>query len=106
MRSRNRLPRRCPMPSDPSAQISQRKLRFAGIVAGFVIVVVVVTGIVLRESGTARLREWADEQAIPTVAVSKPFVMTPSAHLTRPGRGGAGGRAPGGARGGGGRGGG
>jgi RND family efflux transporter MFP subunit len=74
------------MPSDPSVQISQRKLRFAGIVAGIVIVVVVVTGIVLRENGNARLREWTDAQAIPTVAVSKPGVKTPRAHLTLPGR--------------------
>ena len=41
------------MPSDPRVQISQRKLRLAGIVAGIVIVVVVVTGIVLRENDSA-----------------------------------------------------
>jgi RND family efflux transporter MFP subunit len=74
------------MPSDPSVQISQRKLRLAGIVAGIVIVVVVVTGIVLRENGNAHLREWTDAQAIPTVAVSKPGVKAPSTHLTLPGR--------------------
>jgi len=74
------------MPSDPRVQISQRKLRLAGIVAGVVIVVVVVTGIVLRENGNARLREWTDAQAIPTVAVSKPGVKAPRANLTLPGR--------------------
>lgn len=74
------------MPSDPRVQISQRKLRLAGIAAGVVIVVTVVTGIVLRENGNARLREWTDAQAIPTVAVSKPGVKAPSAKLTLPGR--------------------
>ncbi|GAA3854088.1 efflux RND transporter periplasmic adaptor subunit [[Pseudomonas] carboxydohydrogena] len=74
------------MPSEPRVQISQRKLRLAGIAAGAVIVVAVVTGIVLRENGNARLREWTDAQAIPTVAVSKPGVKAPSANLTLPGR--------------------
>jgi len=74
------------MPSESSVQISQRKLRLAGIAAGAVIVVVVVTGIVLRENGNARLREWTDAQAIPTVAVSKPNIKAPSAKLTLPGR--------------------
>lgn len=74
------------MPSDPPVQVSQRKLRFAGIIAGVVIVGIVVTGIVLRENGNARLREWTDAQAIPTVAVSRPSVKAPSAKLTLPGR--------------------
>lgn len=74
------------MPSEPSVQISQRKLRVAGIIVGAVVVVVVVTGIVLRENGNARLREWTDAQAIPTVAASKPSIKAPSAKLTLPGR--------------------
>ena len=74
------------MPSDPRPQVSTRKLRLAGIIAGVVIVVVVVTGIVLRENGNARLREWTDAQAIPTVAVAKPNVKARVAQLTLPGR--------------------
>lgn len=74
------------MPSDPRPQVSTRKLRLAGIIAGAAIVVVVVTGIVLRENGNARLREWTDAQAIPTVAVAKPNVKARVAQLTLPGR--------------------
>jgi RND family efflux transporter MFP subunit len=72
--------------SDPRVEIPKRKLRLAGIIASIVIVVVVVTGIVLRENGNARLREWTDAQAIPTVAVAKPSLKAPSAKLTLPGR--------------------
>ena len=74
------------MPSDSETHIPRRKLRLAGLIAGAVIVVVVVTGIVVRENGNARLREWTDAQAVPTVAVALPNTKPPSAKLTLPGR--------------------
>ena len=40
--------------------------------AGIVAVLVVVTGIRAREEASAKLREWTDDQAIPTVAVALP----------------------------------
>jgi membrane fusion protein (multidrug efflux system) len=39
-----------------------------GVVAGIAAVPVVVTGIRAREDSNAKLREWTDNQAIPTVA--------------------------------------
>ncbi len=62
------------MPSDDQhAHLSPRKLRTAGIAAGAITILIVVTGIVLRENGNARLRDWTDQQAIPTVAVGNPI---------------------------------
>jgi RND family efflux transporter MFP subunit len=72
--------------SDQHVHLSRRKLRTAGIAGGAVIVLVVVTGIVLRENGNAKLRDWTDAQAIPTVAVSNPITKPPNASLTLPGR--------------------
>lgn len=75
------------MPSDDQhVHLSRRKLRTAGIAAGAFIVLIVVTGIVLRENGNARLRDWTDAQAIPTVAIANPVTKPPNASLTLPGR--------------------
>ncbi len=83
------------MPSDDQhVHLSRRKLRTAGIVGGALIVLTVVTGIVMRENGNAKLREWTDAQAIPTVAVGAPNVKPASAALTLPGRIEAYSRAP------------
>ena len=61
------------MPPEPTASaISGRKLSIVGVVAGIILVVVVVTGIVAREKGDAHLREWTETQSIPTVAVAPP----------------------------------
>ena len=45
------------------------------------LVVVVVTGIRAREQSGAKLREWTDDQAVPTVAVDQPGRQ---GHATRP----------------------
>lgn len=74
------------MPPDQHLHISRRKLRIAGIAAAGVAAFIVVTGIVLRESSNARLRDWTDAQAIPTVAVANPITKPPNATLTLPGR--------------------
>jgi len=61
-------------------------LGIVGIVAGIVAVLVVVTGIRAREEASARLREWTDSQAIPTVAVVLPDARALNATLDLPGR--------------------
>jgi RND family efflux transporter MFP subunit len=80
------------MPSDPSrptvagSGISVKRLRVVGIVAVIVALAIVVTGLVSRASGNARLREWTDTQAIPTVAVAPPQSSGDSGTLDLPGR--------------------
>ena len=73
-------------PANPSASISPRKLRLAGIVAAIVAIAIVVIGVVSRAHGEARLRTWTDEQAIPTVAIVAPSSKTEGGKLALPGR--------------------
>ncbi len=83
------------MPPEPTASaISGRKLSIVGVVAGIILVVVVVTGIVAREKGDAHLREWTETQSIPTVAVAPPGSKTLNPYLNLPGRLEAYSRAP------------
>jgi RND family efflux transporter MFP subunit len=49
-------------------------------------VLVVVTGIRAREDSSVKLRDWTDEQAIPTVAVVLPDARALSATIDLPGR--------------------
>jgi membrane fusion protein, multidrug efflux system len=73
------------MPSD-NGSVSRRKLGLFGLIAGIAAVLIVVTGIRAREDSSARLREWTDNQAIPTVAVTLPDAKVLSATLDLPGR--------------------
>jgi membrane fusion protein, multidrug efflux system len=73
-------------PEQSTSVISRRKLGIFGILAGTVVIVVVVTGIVAREKGDAHLREWTETQSIPTVAVAPPGTKTLSPVLNLPGR--------------------
>jgi RND family efflux transporter MFP subunit len=74
------------MPSESSSPVSRRKLGLFGVVAGIAAVLVVITGIRAREDSSAKLREWTDTQAIPTVAVTLPDARVLSATLDLPGR--------------------
>src|SRR6201993_807367 len=74
------------MPIEQSSPVSRRKLGIVGIVAGIVAVLVVVTGIRAREDASVKLREWTDDQAIPTVAVVLPDAKALSATIDLPGR--------------------
>jgi RND family efflux transporter MFP subunit len=56
------------------------------VVAGIAAVLVVVTGIRAREDSSVKLREWTDDQAIPTVAVVLPDARALSATIDLPGR--------------------
>jgi membrane fusion protein (multidrug efflux system) len=74
------------MPIEQSSPVSRRKLGIVGIVAGIVAVLVVVTGIRAREDASVKLREWTDDQAIPTVAVVLPDAKALNATIDLPGR--------------------
>src|SRR5436853_669276 len=74
------------MPSENSSPVSRRKLGLFGLVAGIAAVLIVVTGIRAREDSGAKLREWTDSQAIPTVAVTLPDAKVLNATLDLPGR--------------------
>jgi RND family efflux transporter MFP subunit len=74
------------MPTESSSPVSRRKLSIFGLVAGIAAVLVVVTGIRAREDSDAKLKEWTDSQAIPTVAVTLPDAKALSATLDLPGR--------------------
>src|SRR3982075_315797 len=74
------------MPIDRDPPVSRRQLGMFGIVAGIAAVLVVVTGIRAREDSGDRLREWTDNQAIPTVAVVLPDARALNATIDLPGR--------------------
>ena len=74
------------MPTEQSSPVSRRKLGIFGIVAGIAAVLVVVTGIRAREDASVKLREWTDDQAIPTVAVVLPDARVLNATIDLPGR--------------------
>src|SRR3954471_2408818 len=74
------------MPTEHSSPVSRRKLGIFGVIGVIVALLVVVTGIRAREESGARLREWTDNQAVPTVAVVLPDARALSATLDLPGR--------------------
>ena len=74
------------MPTESRSPVSRRRLGIFGLVASIVAVLVVVTGIRAREDTEAKLQEWTDNQAIPTVAVVLPDPKALSATLDLPGR--------------------
>jgi len=82
------------MPTDQNTSVSPRKIRLAGTIGVGVLAAVVVTGIISRSNGDAKLREWTDAQAVPTVAVALPGTKPLNASLDLPGRLEAYSRAP------------
>jgi membrane fusion protein, multidrug efflux system len=74
------------MPTEQSSPVSRRKLGMFGAVASVAAILIVITGIRAREEASARLRDWTDDQAIPTVAVTQPDARALSATLDLPGR--------------------
>jgi len=74
------------MPPEQSPPVSRRKLGLFSMLAGIVLIVVVITGIRSREEANARLREWTDDQAVPTVAVTLPEAKITNPTVDLPGR--------------------
>jgi RND family efflux transporter MFP subunit len=81
-------------PEAPSRRLPRRGLAISGLVAVLVLSFVVVNGIWSRNSNSARLRELADSEAIPTVAVIAPQLAANRSSLDLPGRLEAYSRAP------------
>lgn len=75
------------MPPDTSApNVALRKLRLAGIVAAVIVLIIVITGLTLRAFDHERMREWTNEQAIPSVTILKPGKQGDTPTLELPGR--------------------
>src|SRR5438309_10553257 len=74
------------MRTEQRPPVSRRRLGIFGVVACVGLIVVVVTGIRSREEASARLREWTDNQAIPTVAVVLPDARVLNPSIDLPGR--------------------
>jgi membrane fusion protein (multidrug efflux system) len=66
--------------------VSIRKLALVAVTAGVALLLVVISGIRGREESEAKLRQWTDEQAIPTVAVARPDAKALQANIDLPGR--------------------
>jgi RND family efflux transporter MFP subunit len=75
------------MPSEPVRSIvSRRKLYTAGMLTAAVAVIVVLMGITTRKMADAKLSEWTEDQAVPTVAVAAPDTHGRASTLDLPGR--------------------
>jgi RND family efflux transporter MFP subunit len=74
------------MPTEPTPPVSRRKLGIVGVLAGIALVVVVITGIRAREQSDEKLKEWTDDQAVPTVAVTQPDAKVTNPTIDLPGR--------------------
>jgi RND family efflux transporter MFP subunit len=60
------------MPPEQRSPVSRRRLGMIGIVALIGAGFIVATGIRAREESSSKLKEWTDNQAIPSVAVALP----------------------------------
>jgi RND family efflux transporter MFP subunit len=74
------------MPTEPTPPVSRRKLGIVGVLASIALVVVVITGIRAREQSDEKLKEWTDDQAVPTVAVTQPDAKIINPTIDLPGR--------------------
>src|SRR6186713_3195451 len=82
------------MPAEPRPPVWHRKLGIFGVAALIGAALIVATGIRAREDSGAKLREWTDAQAVPTVAVALPSGKALSPTIDLPGRLEAYSRAP------------
>ena len=73
-------------PTEPRSPVSHRKLGIFGVVALIAAGLIVGTGIRAREEQGSKLKEWTDDQAIPSVAVALPNAKARSATIDLPGR--------------------
>jgi RND family efflux transporter MFP subunit len=87
-------PEQTMLPEQGAPVVSRRARRITGAAGALLATLVVVTGIATRETGNAKLREWTEDQAIPTVAVAQPDAEASTTTLELPGRLEAYSRAP------------
>ena len=80
-------------PAEPKPR-SRRGLALFGIAAALGLGAVVVNGIWSRQASEAKLKEWTDTQAVPTVSVINPTTGANKTSLDLPGRLEAYSRAP------------
>ena len=81
-------------PTEQRPPVSHRKLGIFGVVAVVGAGLIVATGIRAREETGSKLKEWTDNQAIPTVAVALPSGRALNPTIDLPGRLEAYSRAP------------
>jgi RND family efflux transporter MFP subunit len=74
------------MSTEPKPAGSRRKLGILGVVAVAGALTLVVTGIRAREDADVKLKEWTDDQSIPSVAVIYPNPGTLTGTIDLPGR--------------------
>jgi membrane fusion protein, multidrug efflux system len=74
------------MPTEASPTVSRRKLGIFGVIGVVGALTLVVTGIRAREDSDIKLKEWTDDQSVPSVAViyANPGALTSTIDL--PGR--------------------
>jgi membrane fusion protein (multidrug efflux system) len=74
------------MPTEQRPTVSRRKLGIFGVAAVIAAGLIVATGIRAREEQGSKLKEWTDNQAIPTVAVALPSARALNPTIELPGR--------------------
>ncbi len=72
--------------ADPTSVVSRRGLRVAAATLAIVFLAIVAAGLGVRKTADARLQKWTEEQAVPTVAVTKPDTRGRKDSLDLPGR--------------------
>src|ERR1051325_5000110 len=95
-------PTRLRFPESPSMSnaphtprpVPVHRLRRAGIIGAVVVVAVVAAGVVTRANDARKLKDWTDQQAVPTVSVVQVERSAAGASLDLPGRLEAYARAP------------
>jgi RND family efflux transporter MFP subunit len=73
-------------PIESRSPVSQRKLGIFGVLALIAVGLVVGTGIRAREEQGSKLKQWTDDQAVPSVAVTQPSAKALAATIDLPGR--------------------
>jgi RND family efflux transporter MFP subunit len=67
-------------------KVSRRGLRFASLAAAVIAVMIVGVGITSRKMADAKLSQWAEDQAVPVVAVAAPDTRSRVTAIDLPGR--------------------
>lgn len=74
------------LPDSAPPTLSRRGLRLASLTAAAVAIAVVTMGITTRKMADARLSQWTEDQAVPSVAVAMPDARARTTSIDLPGR--------------------